>query len=144
MAKQLGSSGKARPNAGASSSSRSNPAARAGQRKAAPARSNAGGAVRGQARAAQVKAMNKSKPKPNRKTPISMIRQGKKTSITGSRSVDAQAIRRGKAASAAAAKPKAAGVGAPSAAPKAQLQDYAGNPAKFLGDFFSGGVFRKR
>jgi hypothetical protein len=46
-----------------------------------------------------------------RKSPISIVRNGKKTSITGSRSVAAQAIRRGKAASAAA--PKAAGVGAP-------------------------------
>ena len=35
-----------------------------GQRKAAPARSNAGGALRGQARAAQVKTMNAAKRKP--------------------------------------------------------------------------------
>lgn len=34
-------------------------------RKAAPLRSNAGGALRGQARAAQVKAMNAAKPKPS-------------------------------------------------------------------------------
>ena len=135
--KSAGAKRKVMPNQGiGSASSRVNKRASAGQRKAAPARSNAGGAIRGKARAASV-----------RKSPISITISGKTTSITGSRSVSAQAIRRGKqkaASAAAAAKPQAASAGAPSAAPKAQLQDYAGNPVKFLGDFFSGGAFRKR
>lgn len=122
---------KVMPNQGIGTASRrSNPS---GQRKlrSAPARSNAGGAVRGKARAAAVK-----------KAPISIVRGGKKTSITGSRSVSARSIRRG-----LGSKPKAASAGAPSASPSAkkpELQDYAGNPVEFLKDFLSGGVLRKR
>ena len=79
--------------------------------------------------------------KPKRKAPVSVTRSGRTSTITGSRSADAQAIRRGRLNQ---AKPKAASVGAPSAAKKPEFQDYAGKPGDFLKDFLSGGALRKR